>query len=750
MIDQLLNAFKQKTIKTKITKPSQSELQLGLDNYAHLQHSHYECYPYWLEKMQENQAGLDIEEPFILNNTKYKNWSTLAFPKTAHSFYVDPKGLLSCHLNGFSIDVWVEFENTLFLASQHETSAQHLHYDEPMIQTHFDLKDKQVDLYAKAYIQQKSPLVELSCHVSKQCKNPLKGCIYFVVRAYNPLGFCKLKDISYLQGGAFMINHKLAIVLPQEPSNIICQALSSGDLLSQRHTWRYIFNAQCDYGTLSALAAYPFDLNKTQSCQKRILVPLSNHKASATKTNKKTPWLPFLKKRIHALKKAPKAPLAISKQPLNMSCSHPKIQETLNASFYYLKSSPSHTALNSYTDHETSMQYYFLSLAALQANLNGEAHFYASRIKQALSAKSPTSHLLRFLCILIMIFKAEPTHKAMKHTQKRFQEILNHAMKHIHLNTLLKQINSPSLWYSIETEDLENLLYLSFISQETSNNPHLEAYLKAEHKQLLNPIFFKRALKEMNRELISLLLHQKKHYGLYSHPLLFAASILDLFDDDTKLVIYKHFKGHLISYKHVFLEAPVSGIYPSYAMQWLILGNRLQHKVNTFVFEGLFDLCSDTFAWPTLCNPKTEKGKYGLGHDFGINALFISLYTSFFVKENKEGLRLFNQIDCLIDRKEHYHFQLDQIKTAKGVLSLNLKKREGLITLCISIQSLYTVPITCVFPEKIKQSDLDEPLKGQLKVGSKTSAISLLISNEAKTFTFTCDEQPHKEYQEVS
>ena len=748
-INQLLKAFKQKTTgNIKQTLPL--DISQGLKNHTYLQNSHYECYPYWLEEMKKNQTSLDIEEPFILNNTKYKNWSTLSFPKTPYSLYVDPKGLLNCDLNSFSIDVWIDFENTLFLASQHKTSSQQLHYNQPKIQTHFQLEDKQINLFAKAYIQQKRPLVELSCNVLKQCKTTLKGCIYFVIRAYNPLGFCNLNHINYLQQGAFMINHQLAVILPQQPSNIICQALSSSDLLSQRNSWRYIFNAQCDYGTLSALAAYPFELNNTQNCEKSILLPLSDNKLKTTKKHKKFLWAPFLKKRIHTLKKTPKTPLILSKQSLNLSCSNTLIQNALNASFFYLKTMPNQSSLNLYINNEHSILYFFLCIASLKSNLNNEAQFYATCLNLKLSSKSPASQLLRFLCVLIIITKSEPTHTVLKQMQNRFQETLNQALKHIELNTILKQINSPSTWNSIETETLESLLYLSFISKEISKHSYLKTYIKPEHKQFLNPIFFNRILKEINREFITILLNQKKHYGIYSHPILFAASMLDLFDDDIKLVIYNHFKSHLLSFKHLFLEAPITGIYPSYTMQWLILNNQLQHKVNTFVFEGLFDLCSDTFAWPTLCNPKTEKGKYGLGHDLGMNALFISLYASFFVKENKDGLRLFNQIDCLIKQKEHYHFQLDQIKTAKGLLSLNLKKKEGLITLCISIQSLNTVPVTCVFPEKINDNDLDKPLKEKLKVGSKTSSISLLISNEAKTFTFTCDEQTHKKYQEVS
>jgi hypothetical protein len=97
--------------------------------------------PYWAEEQfnPQNRAFLPYGFDLFTINYTHRDWTMIGNPNRQHEAIVDPRGLVTPWLDGWSLDVWIETDGTFFAPSRMNASdvEQSLHENMPIVVTTF-------------------------------------------------------------------------------------------------------------------------------------------------------------------------------------------------------------------------------------------------------------------------------------------------------------------------------------------------------------------------------------------------------------------------------------------------------------------------------------------------------------------------------------------------------------------------------------------------------------------------------------
>ncbi|MEX0617762.1 MAG: hypothetical protein WD180_02265, partial [Pseudohongiellaceae bacterium] len=101
----------------------------GLINSRVIQHNLDWIWPYWIEEQFNPYSNAFVPRAFSLThvNLTYRNWTAVGHPDCFHMPVVDPRGLLTPHYDGWSVDAAIVTDDGENLIPSRQTEvAQHL------------------------------------------------------------------------------------------------------------------------------------------------------------------------------------------------------------------------------------------------------------------------------------------------------------------------------------------------------------------------------------------------------------------------------------------------------------------------------------------------------------------------------------------------------------------------------------------------------------------------------------------------
>ena len=248
----------------------------GLLNTRAIQHNLDWIWPYWVERQFDPSDDAFIPRAFSIThvNLTHRNWTAIGLPDCPQFPVVDPRGLVTPHYDGWSIDAWLladdgtrlfpsradEAQQTLDLADQ-----ERLH-----ITTSIRLHDSMLSEDVYVEWQNGKPV----CRLLFTGAMPTSGWLAVVLRPCNPEGVSLVDDLSLETGRkTWRINEKDAVHFDQSPERHFASNYRDGDVLFQLPDGTQDSSAECPTGMVTAAAL--FRIESGESCDVGLSVPLA-------------------------------------------------------------------------------------------------------------------------------------------------------------------------------------------------------------------------------------------------------------------------------------------------------------------------------------------------------------------------------------------------------------------------------------------------------------------------------------------
>src|SRR6185369_1785241 len=173
----------------------------GLINTKAFQFNLDWIWPYWVERQFSPADESFVPRAFSFShiNLTHRNWTAIGLPGLAHYPIIDPRGLVTPHFDGWSLDFWiVNPDGTALFPSKTEHAEQMIELGEKfLVKTQTRQGAQTLQTLARVELVDGVP----HCLVDVECSASAGARLAVVARPYNPEGVSFIDSISTVEGG---------------------------------------------------------------------------------------------------------------------------------------------------------------------------------------------------------------------------------------------------------------------------------------------------------------------------------------------------------------------------------------------------------------------------------------------------------------------------------------------------------------------------------------------------------------------
>jgi hypothetical protein len=167
----------------------------GLINARVIQHNLDWVWPYWIERQFDPRDEFFIPRAFSIThvNLTHRNWTAIGWPDCPELPIVDPRGLLTACLDGWSLDAWIVTQDgRCLLPSRAPSCSQRLELaPAPVVVT--ETAQDGLALSCRAGVEQRDGVVICSLQVTARADTPAWAVL--ALRPYNPEGVSFIHEL---------------------------------------------------------------------------------------------------------------------------------------------------------------------------------------------------------------------------------------------------------------------------------------------------------------------------------------------------------------------------------------------------------------------------------------------------------------------------------------------------------------------------------------------------------------------------
>ena len=294
----------------------------GLINTGTIQHNLDWVWPYWIERQFDPNDESFIPRAFSIThvNLTHRNWTAVGIPDCPSMPIVDPRGLVTPLLDGWSLDCWlVSDKGRRLYPSREEQANQRLCHDETLaVETAVGSEDFSVKSRVDV-IHDDHPV----CRIQYTATTAQEGCLVIALRPSNPEGVSFIHDLRFEDvPPQWLVDDESRVFFSRVPDRVAMSCYHDGDvaqMLSRSQSNKGI--VQCDVGLATAAAMYR--LSNTTPNQVTVEVPLTRHST----------WPERLKQLVHRDSKHAPKPQAGWDSELANACKIESPNEQWNSLF---------------------------------------------------------------------------------------------------------------------------------------------------------------------------------------------------------------------------------------------------------------------------------------------------------------------------------------------------------------------------------------------------------------------------------
>lgn len=230
----------------------------GLINTKAIQHNLDWIWPYWVERQFNPGCASFIPRAFSFShvNLTHRNWTAAGHPDLPLYPIVDPRGLVTPHFDGWSIDFWAMTESgERLFPSRAESAEQTWTLDpNPMVTTRLAAGDLRLESRVDVQIRDDGPWLRIRAEA--EASEP--GWLAAAFRPYNPEGIQFIERIATSRDGRTLeINGRERVEMSEAPARALFSTYDSGDVVHRIGKEAGGGEADCRVGMATAAMLFP-------------------------------------------------------------------------------------------------------------------------------------------------------------------------------------------------------------------------------------------------------------------------------------------------------------------------------------------------------------------------------------------------------------------------------------------------------------------------------------------------------------
>lgn len=233
----------------------------GLINSKVIQHNLDWVWPYWVERQYDPRDRSFLPRAFSVThvNLTHRNWTAIGYPDLDALPVVDPRGLLTPFLDGWSLDLWIIAEDgrRLFPSRARAVTQQYDLADGVAVVTHSEADGLELNCRAEVIVEAGQPVCRL--HASARDRRGSPAVVVLGVRPQNPEGVSFVTDIALEDAGTcWRVDTAATVQLDRAPDRHYGSTYREGDVLFKLPRGEQAQSVHCPVGLATVAAVWDF------------------------------------------------------------------------------------------------------------------------------------------------------------------------------------------------------------------------------------------------------------------------------------------------------------------------------------------------------------------------------------------------------------------------------------------------------------------------------------------------------------
>ncbi len=232
----------------------------GIMNSQAIQHNLDWVWPYWVVRQFNPNDISFVPRAFSIThiNMTQRNWTAVGLPDSNKYVLVDPRGLVTPHYDGWSLDAWILPDDGDFLIPSQLSQE---HFSQQWTGDYLEQLESQSHLGSTNLNTQVSVMTkedELFCQLECTAQSQTAGWLAISLRPYNPEGVSFIHKIVKEKGKAvWKVNAKDRVLFHETPQKMLYSAYADGDVYGRSIADDpEVQSMNCTVGMATAMALY--------------------------------------------------------------------------------------------------------------------------------------------------------------------------------------------------------------------------------------------------------------------------------------------------------------------------------------------------------------------------------------------------------------------------------------------------------------------------------------------------------------
>ncbi len=232
----------------------------GMMNTQAIQHNLDWVWPYWVARQFDPADPAFVPRAFSLThiNLTHRNWTAVGLPDVPELPIVDPRGLVTPWLAGWSLDGWiVTHDRRALFPSQTLAGSQRLLHENGV---------RVVTETSSGALTLRSTVEMIRVGGVPTCQIHLRGCadtagwLVAALRPYNPEGVSPIHHIEVAPDRTgWMVNRQHPVTFTTLPQRFLSSRYRLGDIATRISLTEEEPRAECPVGLATAAALFPLE-----------------------------------------------------------------------------------------------------------------------------------------------------------------------------------------------------------------------------------------------------------------------------------------------------------------------------------------------------------------------------------------------------------------------------------------------------------------------------------------------------------
>ncbi|MFW6387588.1 MAG: hypothetical protein ACOC0G_02800, partial [Thermodesulfobacteriota bacterium] len=230
----------------------------GLINSRVIQHNLDWVWPYWIERQFDPHDVAFIPRAFSLThiNLTHRNWTAVGYPDCEELPIVDPRGLLTPLLDGWSLDGWLITEDGRTLLPSRAAEWRQSQNLTPEVCITTETQSPGLQLTSKVWVELEEGLPVCKLRLHAHADN--NAWLVLALRPYNPEGISFIHEVNLSEERtAWTIDQTRRIKFSSPAGGHQVSDYSNGDVFIHLRDHHEQTSGSCNLGMVTAAALFP-------------------------------------------------------------------------------------------------------------------------------------------------------------------------------------------------------------------------------------------------------------------------------------------------------------------------------------------------------------------------------------------------------------------------------------------------------------------------------------------------------------